>query len=92
MMFRPPRDKNVRIDTGYKEAQEVTPFYDPMLAKVIARGATRAEAIDRLIGALQEFPVRGVKTNIPALLTLLDSEPFRAGEVHTGLIQSVIPQ
>jgi acetyl-CoA carboxylase biotin carboxylase subunit len=88
--YRPPQDANVRIDTGYKEGQDVTPFYDPMLAKVIARGATREEAINRLIGALQEFPVRGVKTNIPALLTLLDSEPFRAGEVHTGLIQSLI--
>jgi len=90
--FRPPRDANVRIDTGYKEGQDVTPFYDPMLAKVIARGDSRQEAIDRLIGALQEFPVHGVKTNIPALLTILDSEPFRAGDVHTGLIQSVISQ
>ncbi len=90
--YRPPQDRNVRIDTGYKEGQDVTPFYDPMLAKVIARGDNRQEAIDRLVGALQEFPVHGVKTNIPALLTLLDSEPFRAGEVHTGLIQSIISQ
>jgi len=90
--YRPPQDRNVRIDTGYKEGQDVTPFYDPMLAKVIARGDNRQEAIARLVGALQEFPVHGVKTNIPALLTLLDSEPFRAGEVHTGLIQSIISQ
>ena len=90
--FRPPRDGNVRVDTGYREGQEVTPFYDPMLAKVIARGTTRANAIDTLIAALQEFPVRGVKTNIPALLTILDSDAFRAGDVHTGLIQSLISQ
>jgi len=91
-IYRPPQDRNVRIDTGYREGQDVTPFYDPMLAKVIARGDSRQEAIDRLIGALQEFPVHGVKTNIPALLTLLDFESFRAGEVHTGLIQSIISQ
>jgi acetyl-CoA carboxylase biotin carboxylase subunit len=89
-VFRPPYDKSLRIDTGYKEGQAVTPFYDPMLAKVIVQAATRDKAIDRLIEALAEFDVRGVKTNIPALMTLLGSEPFRAGDVHTGLTKAVI--
>jgi acetyl-CoA carboxylase biotin carboxylase subunit len=88
--FRPPYDRSIRIDTGYKEGQDVTPFYDPMLAKVIVHAPSRGKAIDRLIEALAEFDVRGVKTNIPALAALLGSEPFRAGEVHTGLTKSVI--
>lgn len=89
--FRPPYDKSLRIDTGYREGQDVTPFYDPMLAKVIVQAPTRDKAIDNLIEALAEFEVRGVKTNIPALITLLGSEPFRAGDVHTGLTKDVIP-
>jgi acetyl-CoA carboxylase biotin carboxylase subunit len=88
--YRPPRDHDVRIESGYKEGQEVTPFYDPLLAKVIVRADTRDAAIDRLIGALKDFEVSGVKTNIPALILLLDSDDFRAGNVHTGLTQSVI--
>ncbi len=88
--FRPPCDRSIRIDTGYAEGQEVTPFYDPMLAKVIVHAATRGKAIDRLIDALAEFEVRGVKTNIPALAELLGSGPFRAGEVHTGLTRAVV--
>jgi acetyl-CoA carboxylase, biotin carboxylase subunit len=90
-VFRPPYDPSLRIDTGYREGQAVTPFYDPMLAKVIVQAPSRDKAIERLIEALAEFDVRGVKTNIPALKTLLDSEPFRAGDVHTGLTKAVIP-
>jgi acetyl-CoA carboxylase biotin carboxylase subunit len=89
-VFRPPYDRSLRIDTGYREGQDVTPFYDPMLAKVIVQAASRDKAIERLIEALAEFDVRGVKTNIPALVALLGSEPFRAGDVHTGLTKSVI--
>ncbi|MCG8542600.1 MAG: biotin carboxylase [Alphaproteobacteria bacterium] len=89
-VFRPPQDSGLRIDTGYKEGQEVTPFYDPMLAKVIVQAPTRAAAIDRLTEVLKEFDVQGVKTNIPALIAILDSEAFQAGDVHTGLTQSVI--
>jgi acetyl-CoA carboxylase biotin carboxylase subunit len=89
-VFRPPYDRSIRIDTGYKEGQDVTPFYDPMLAKVIVHAVSRDKAIAGLLEALAEFDVRGVKTNIPALVKLLDSEPFRAGDVHTGLTKSVI--
>ena len=89
-VFRPPQDAAVRIDTGYKEGQEVTPFYDPMLAKVIVQAPTRDGAIDRLTEVLQEFEVQGVKTNVPALIAILGSDAFKAGDVHTGLTQSVI--
>jgi acetyl-CoA carboxylase biotin carboxylase subunit len=89
-VFRPPSDADVRIETGYREGQSVTPHYDPLLAKVIVHAPTRAEAIDRLAKALQAFEIAGVKHNIPALLGVLGFEPFRQGAVHTGLIAEML--
>ncbi len=89
-VFRPPVAAGVRVETGYCEGLDVTPHYDPLLAKVIVRGGTREKAIDDLIEALGAFEVRGVKSNIPALVTILGSDQFRAGAVHTGLIGELI--
>ena len=89
-VFRPPRDASVRVETGFAEGRDVTPHYDPMVAKVIVHAATREAAIDRLIDALEAFEIQGIKNNIPAVVAVLRSEPFRAGQVHTGLIPEVL--
>jgi acetyl-CoA carboxylase biotin carboxylase subunit len=89
-VFRPPQDAGVRVETGSAEGREVTPHYDPMLAKVIVHAGTRDQAIDRLVNALEAFEIQGPKNNIPAVLAVLRSEPFRAGRVHTGLIPEVL--
>ncbi len=89
-VFRPPVDARVRVETGYAEGREVTPHYDPMIAKVIAHAATRDAAIDKLVDALAAFEIQGLKHNIPAVIAVLKSEPFRAGDVHTGLIPEVM--
>ena len=89
-VFRPPVDHDIRIDTGYAEGRDVTPFYDPMIAKVIVRAATRTAAIDKLIQALQAFDIQGLKHNIPAVIAVLQSTPFRDGDVHTGIIPQVL--
>ena len=89
-VFRPPVAAGVRIETGYREGLDVTPHYDPLLAKVIVKRATRDKAINDTIEALRAFEVQGVKSNIPALIQVLDSDPFRAGAVHTGLIGELI--
>jgi acetyl-CoA carboxylase biotin carboxylase subunit len=89
-VFRPPQDRSVRVETGYAEGRDVTPHYDPMIAKVIVRADTRERAIDRLAAALEAFEIRGPKVNIPAVLAVLRSEAFRAGRVHTGLISEVL--
>jgi len=89
-VFRPPQAMGVRVETGYAEGREVTPHYDPMIAKVIVRAATRGEAVQQLIEALEAFEIQGPKNNIPAVLAVLRSEPFRAGRVHTGLIAEVL--
>ena len=91
-VFRPPRNTAVRVETGYAEGRDVTPHYDPMIAKVIVHEATREQAIDKLIEALEAFEIQGPKNNIPAVLAVLRSEAFRAGRVHTGLVAEVLTQ
>ena len=91
-VFRVPQGAGVRVETGYAEGREVTPHYDPMIAKVIVRGRNRIQAIDALVEALSAFEIQGIKCNIPAVLAVLRSEPFRAGQVHTGLIAEVMAQ
>ena len=78
------------METGYAEGRDVTPHYDPMIAKVIVHTETRTRAIERLTDALAAFEIQGIKHNIPAVLAVLRSEPFRAGRVHTGLIPEVL--
>jgi acetyl-CoA carboxylase biotin carboxylase subunit len=87
-VYRPPR--GIRVETGYAEGQAVTPHYDPMLAKLIAHGSDRGEAIKKLLAALDEFEIEGVKTNIEALRVFLASDEFRQGDVHTGLVPQLM--
>ncbi|KPK19811.1 MAG: biotin carboxylase [Betaproteobacteria bacterium SG8_41] len=89
-VFRPPQDPGIRVETGYAEGRDVTPHYDPMIAKVIVHAATRAQAIERLIEGLEVFEIQGPKNNIPAVLAVLRSDAFRSGEVHTGIIPQVL--
>lgn len=88
-VFRPPEGEGIRVDTGYAEGRDVTPHYDPMIAKVIVRAATRVAAIDKLVEALGGFDIQGLKHNIPAVINILRSEQFRSGRVHTGIIGEV---
>ena len=88
--FVPPAAEHVRVETGYRAGMDVTPHYDPLLAKVIAWAPSRAQAIERLMLALGEFAIAGLRHNIPALLQILDSEEFRRGDVHTGLAMQVV--
>ncbi len=89
-VFRPPLDKSIRVETGYSEGRDVTPHYDPMIAKVIVHAPSREVAIDRLIAALAAFDIQGLKHNIPAVIAILRSDQFREGRVHTGLIPEVL--
>jgi acetyl-CoA carboxylase biotin carboxylase subunit len=64
----------------------VTPFYDPMVAKLIATGTDRAEAVAKLAAALHEFEVEGILTNIPFLRRLVTHPDYRAGKVSTAFV------
>ena len=88
--FRPPRMAGVRVDVAYAEGQHVTPYYDPMLAKVIGVGATREQAIGRTLVALQAFDIRGVANNRELLRRALASDAFIAGDLHTGFMDDLL--
>jgi acetyl-CoA carboxylase biotin carboxylase subunit len=80
----PEEAPDLRVETGYREGMSVTPFYDSLLAKVIARGTTREEARLRLIAALRAIEIGGTKSNVPFLLRLAEAQGFVSGHVHTG--------
>jgi 3-methylcrotonyl-CoA carboxylase alpha subunit len=77
-----------RIETGVVEGSEVSPFYDPMIAKLITKGDDRTMAINRLVDLIREVQVWPVKTNAAFLRRLVDHERFRAGDVTTAFIGS----
>ena len=89
--YRPPRGEGIRIDSGVYEGSEISLYYDPMIAKLIAHGADRDEAIDRLLDALDGFYVSGVRHNIAFLAALAGSERFREGALSTDLIAESFP-
>ncbi len=78
--------ENVRVDSGVRSGDTITPFYDPMIAKIITHGATRDEALNRLEGALNKTRIAGLVTNRQFLSDLCKLEAFRSGDVDTGLI------
>ncbi|MEQ8480420.1 MAG: acetyl/propionyl/methylcrotonyl-CoA carboxylase subunit alpha [Hoeflea sp.] len=77
---------DVRVDSGVRSGDEITPFYDPMIAKVIAHGKTRTEALGKLAGALGRTEIAGTVTNTAFLARLCRDEDFAAGRLDTGLI------
>jgi propionyl-CoA carboxylase alpha chain len=90
--YRPPTERQgVRVDDGVVEGGEVSMFYDPMIAKLITYGATREEAIDRQIAALDSFVIDGIGHNIDFLSALMQHPRFRAGELTTGFIAEEYP-
>jgi 3-methylcrotonyl-CoA carboxylase alpha subunit len=81
----------VRIDTGVRQGDAITPYYDPMIAKLIVHGGTRAEAIARLRAALGEYHVAGVRTNIDFLHRLTAAPSFVDARLDTDLIERERP-
>ena len=84
--WREPSGPGVRVDSGYAAGTTVTPFYDPLLAKLCAHGATRGEAIARARLAVADFVVTGPKTNLPFHAELLANAEFVSGDYDTGLV------
>jgi acetyl-CoA carboxylase, biotin carboxylase subunit len=81
-----PSGPGVRVDSGYAAGTTVTPFYDPLLAKLCVHGATRDEALARARLAVRGFVVAGPKTNLPFHAELLGNAEFVSGDYDTGLI------
>ncbi|RKJ39119.1 hypothetical protein D7X33_36875 [Butyricicoccus sp. 1XD8-22] len=84
-----PKVENVRVETGFEEGNVISPFYDPMIAKIIVHEATREKCIEVLSNYLKLVQIEGVKTNIPFLIYTLNSPEFIAGNISTNLASTL---
>ncbi|MGO4714297.1 acetyl/propionyl/methylcrotonyl-CoA carboxylase subunit alpha [Bradyrhizobium sp. 2TAF24] len=83
----PPDSDHVRVDTGVEQGDEITPYYDPMIAKLIVWGVDRREALARLRQALAQYRVVGVSNNVDFLARLVANPSFANAQLDTGLIE-----
>ncbi|MFD1357431.1 acetyl/propionyl/methylcrotonyl-CoA carboxylase subunit alpha [Fictibacillus halophilus] len=81
-----PEMDNVRIDTGYESGNQVTPFYDPMIAKIIVSDSNRAECLNSAKHFFDSIQIKGLKTNVPLFRQLLEEEGFRKGNYTTDFL------
>jgi len=84
--FIPPAGPGIRVDSGIRSGDEITQFYDPMLAKLIVYGEDRPAAIARMRSALEQTAVFGVTTNAPLLHAISTHPAFQQGHTHTGFL------
>jgi acetyl-CoA carboxylase biotin carboxylase subunit len=85
-----PAGQGIRVDAGYAEGDTVTPFYDPLMAKLCAWGPDREIALQRVGVAATEFAIEGPKCNLPFFGRLLANEQFRSGRYDTGLLARML--
>ncbi len=95
--FHPPEegelgDGTVRMDSGVCEGDEISMFYDPMIAKLVTHGATRDIALDTQAEALDRFHIEGIQDNIPFVAAVMDETRFRSGDITTAYIKDEFPE
>jgi len=83
-----PSGEGIRLDSGFEGGHTITPHYDPMIAKLIAHGRDRSQALARMAAALDEFTIAGIRTGLPFLRRLMINPTFRAGAYDTGFIEA----
>jgi acetyl/propionyl-CoA carboxylase alpha subunit len=86
--FEPPTGEGIRVDAGVGPHQDVTPYYDPMIAKLSAHGPDRATALARCRAALEDFTIEGLTTNRAFLADVLAHPDVQAGAFHTGWLET----
>jgi acetyl-CoA carboxylase, biotin carboxylase subunit len=89
--WQEPAGPGIRVDAGYREGNQVTPFYDPLLAKLCVHGADRAQALARARAAVAGFVIEGLKTNLPFHADLLTSQEFVSGDYDTSVVARLRP-
>lgn len=87
-VYAPPEHPALRLDSGFRQGDEVSIHFDPMLAKLIAYGPSREAARQHLVKGLKDFAVMGVCTNISYLVRILEHETFLQGDFHTQFLES----
>jgi acetyl/propionyl-CoA carboxylase alpha subunit len=86
LLYREPKGPGIRVDAGVIEGGEVSVHYDPLIAKLIASADTREAALSRAHAALREYPILGIRTNVPLLLALLEHPRVVSGDIDTHLL------
>ena len=81
-----PQGNGVRVDDGFEQGMAIPIYYDPMIAKLITYGNTRAEAIQKMIRAIDEYEISGVQTTLPFGRFVMEHEAFRSGQFDTGFV------
>ena len=89
--FNIPKGPGVRVDTAAHEGCWISPYYDPLIAKIVVYGNDRQEAIQRLKRALESLIIEGIKTNIPLHLKVINDPAFIRGETHTNFLDKFLP-
>jgi acetyl-CoA carboxylase biotin carboxylase subunit len=84
--YRIPKGNGVRVDDGFEQGMEIPIYYDPMIAKLIVYGSNRAEAIDRMIRAIDEYDITGIKTTLNFGRFVMQHEAFRTGNFDTHFV------
>ncbi len=86
--YRPPSGENIRVDDGFREGMDIPIYYDPMLSKLITYGATRAEAIQEMKKAIDQYEIEGVATTLPFGKFVMEHEAFLSGNITTKFVQN----
>ena len=81
-----PTGEFIRHELSIIDGTVITPFYDPMIAKLIVKGKNRQDAVEKINMALNEYKIEGIKTNIPMLLKVFSNEEFKNGNTTTNFI------
>jgi acetyl-CoA carboxylase biotin carboxylase subunit len=84
-----PEGEGIRVDAGYREGDTVTPYYDPLVAKLVVWAPDRAAAIARGRDALRRFEIEGIKTNLPTHQAILEAEAFLGGALSTRFLEDL---
>ncbi|MEM7766185.1 MAG: acetyl/propionyl/methylcrotonyl-CoA carboxylase subunit alpha [Pseudomonadota bacterium] len=87
----PLGEGTVRVDSGVREGDEISMFYDPMIAKLVTHGKTRDAALDTQAAALDRFHIEGIQDNIPFCAAVMDEPRFRSGDITTAYIKDEFP-
>jgi acetyl/propionyl-CoA carboxylase alpha subunit len=87
-VYREPRGPGIRVDSGVVEGSQVSVYYDPLLSKLVVSAENRDLARRRAIDALRHYPILGIRTNVPFLIRVLESAPFREGRIDTAFLDT----
>jgi acetyl-CoA carboxylase biotin carboxylase subunit len=92
LLYREPAGPGIRVDSGVAEGDLIGVNYDPLLSKLVVYGENRDAATARALAALRRYAILGIRTNVPFLVRLLEHPSFRGADVHTSLIEEMLPE